>query len=220
MKNQECLFQIWRKRKAEADMTRNEKKRFDIIEAARSVFLEKGFDLTSMDEIAKRAKVSKRTVYSNFGSKEELFSGLMHEVCASKREKADLYVDCELPLEESLNEFGRRFLQMIFEPEGMTLVRMLIGNANSFPQMGNDFYNQGPKEVIEHMAEYLKFWADKDVLHIEDPFISAQGLLASMFGVHQMKCLISNCAPPDIDAQSKMVRIAVSQFLNGSKIKS
>ncbi|MDV7341795.1 TetR/AcrR family transcriptional regulator [Terasakiella sp. A23] len=217
MKNQECLFQIWRKRKAEADMTRNEKKRFDIIEAARQVFLEKGFELTSMDEIAKRAKVSKRTVYSNFGSKEDLFSGLMHEVCESKREKVELYIDEDLPLEEALNELGRRFLQMIFEPEGMNLVRMMIGNANAFPQMGDDFYKQGPKEVIEYVAAYLDSWAEKGVLKIEDSFISAQGLLASMFGVHQMKCLMSNCEAPDSDMQAKMVRIAVSQFLHGTK---
>lgn len=218
MKNQDCLFTIWRKRKAEADMSRNEKKRFDIIEAARLVFLEKGFDLASMDEIAKQAGVSKRTVYSNFGSKEVLFAGLMEQMCKSKRDAVTLEIDETLPIKQALTEHGERFLEMIFEPEGMRLFRMLIGNANAFPDIGEEFYQQGPKDGCDHVAEYLKTCADKGTLKIEDPFLCAQSLLASMFGAQHIRCLISNTPPPDKQLRSQMVKIAVNQFLNGTKI--
>lgn len=218
MKNQDCLFTIWRKRKAEADMTRNEKKRFDIIEAARVVFLEKGFEQTSMDEIAKVAKVSKRTVYSNFGSKEVLFAGLMEQMCKGKREAINLEINPELPIREALTEIGGRFLEMIFEPEGIRLFRMLIGNAHIFPEIGTDFYEQGPKEVSEHVGLYLKNCADQGIIKIEDPFLTAQSLLASMYGAQHIRCLISNSPAPDQETRGKMVKIAVNNFLNGAML--
>jgi AcrR family transcriptional regulator len=216
--NQDCLFTIWRKRKAEKDMTRNEKKRFDIIEAARLVFLEKGYELTSMDEIAKKAGVSKRTVYSNFGSKEELFSGLMNEVCRNKRESVALVINPDLPMEEALIDLGERFLHMIFDPEGIILFRMLIGNASSFPDMGQKFYDQGPKEVTEFVAKYLSSCADKGLIKIADPFLTAQSLLSSMFGAQHIRCLITTTPPPDEETQREMVRIAVHNFLHGAQL--
>lgn len=219
MEKKECLFTIWRKRKAEKDMTRNEKKRFDIIEAARVTFLEKGFDPTSMDEIAKRACVSKRTVYSNFGSKEELFSGLMNQMCKGKREVIDFDLDPDKPIKECLIEMGDRFLIMIFDPDGMALFRMLIGNANNFSEIGKLFYEQGPKDFTDEIARYLDVCADKGLIKIQDSFISAQCLLASMMGAQQIRCLVSNEPGPDEETRSKMVRIAVDQFLNGVQIQ-
>ncbi len=217
MRNNDCLFTIWRKRKAEEDMTRNERKRFDIIEAARVVFLEKGFEHASMDQIAKEAGVSKRTVYSNFGSKEILFAGLMEQMCKGKREAVDLEIDLTLPIEEALIELGERFLQMIFEPEGMRLFRMLIGNAHMFPEIGSSFYEQGPKETCDQVSQYLEECAEKGIIEIDNPFLAAQSLLSSMFGAQHIRCLISNCPPPDEQMRSEMVKTAVIQFLNGTK---
>lgn len=219
MTETDCLFQIWRKRKAEEDMTRNEKKRFDIIEAARLVFLKKGFESASMDEIAKQAGVSKRTVYSNFHSKETLFSGLMGELCQNKRDAIQLQIDESLPLEEALLELGYGFLKMIFEPEGMQLFRMMIGNADTFPEIGHQFYEQGPKEVTEYVGCYLKRCEEQGLLKISDPFYAAQSLLASMFGAQYIRCLMSNCEPPNEETRKKMVKTAVDQFLKGTLVK-
>ncbi len=214
-KNDECVFTIWRKRKAKEDMTRNEQKRVDIIEGARLTFLEKGFEQASMDDIAKRAGVSKRTVYANFGSKEELFSGLMDQVCKSKRDEVQLAINPELDIEDALIDLGERFLSMIFEQEGVILFRMLIGNATAFPDIGEQFFNQGPKEVSEEVAAYLQDSADRGLIEIEDAQISAEALLASMFGAQQIRMLITNTPPPDAARRSAMVKTAVSQFLKG-----
>ncbi|MFV7785927.1 TetR/AcrR family transcriptional regulator [Shewanella marisflavi] len=63
-------------------LTRSELKRAAIVDAASVEFQNKGFSLASMDEIAKRADVSKRTVYNHFPSKEALFSAIMLEMMA------------------------------------------------------------------------------------------------------------------------------------------
>jgi len=213
--NGDCLFEIWRKNKAKEDMSRNELKRFDIIEAAKTVFLKKGFELTSMDEIAKEAGVSKRTVYSNFGSKENLFSGLMSELCNGKREAVSLEIDPNLPIEQALTELGERFLSVIFECEGITLMRMMIGNANTFPEIGKSFFQNGPLELINYVGEYLTQCQEKNLIQIEDPYLASQSLLASMYGAEQIRCLITGDSEIEENMRYDMVKTAVKQFLYG-----
>ena len=62
---------------AEPKLTLSQRKRVDILEAARNEFLETGFRDTSMDRVAERAQVSKRTVYNHFPSKEVLFGAVI-----------------------------------------------------------------------------------------------------------------------------------------------
>ena len=61
--------------------TKSEEKRQQIIEASTCLFSELGFAQTSMDKIAKKAGVSKQTVYSHFGSKDELFVNAISSKC-------------------------------------------------------------------------------------------------------------------------------------------
>ena len=56
-------------------------KRDAIVAAATELFLEHGFGDVSMDAIAAKAEVSKRTVYSHFENKARLFEGIMSDVC-------------------------------------------------------------------------------------------------------------------------------------------
>lgn len=216
MTKDKCLFEIWLDRKSQEKMSRNETKRLDILKAARNVFLESGFDLASMDEIAKRAGVSKRTVYSNFKSKEILFSGLMEQICLGKRCEVQLEIDRDQPVEEALKQLGYRFLKMIFEPEGTQLYRMMIANAPNFPEIGISFYNNGPEEVCEHTAEYLRDCVKGGKLQIDDPRMAAESFLSSCFGAQYTRCLIAPDTEPTDDMQKKMVNQAVSIFLHGT----
>ncbi len=59
----------------------SDKKRFAILRGAKAVFLKEGFGGASMDQVAAAAGVSKMTVYRHFGSKEELFAGVITESC-------------------------------------------------------------------------------------------------------------------------------------------
>src|SRR5215467_3154110 len=61
-------------------------KRRQIMDGAREVFLAQGFDAASMGEIARKARVSKGTLYVYFDSKEELFESIVHEQCEVQAE--------------------------------------------------------------------------------------------------------------------------------------
>lgn len=86
----------------EKALTLTEKKRLDILAAAQDEFKEKGFLGASMDSLAKRAGVSKRTVYNHFPSKEALFHNIVKELCDSFSQAVNIKYQANQTLDEQL----------------------------------------------------------------------------------------------------------------------
>src|SRR5215813_13986692 len=96
-------------------------KRAAVLAAAAEVFLEAGVEAASMDEIARRAKVSKATVYSHFESKQALLKSIVHERCKAMLPALSSPEFGKLPPEEALFAVGRRFLDLMFSKLAMPL---------------------------------------------------------------------------------------------------
>ena len=79
-------------------LTLSEQKHLDILEAASNLFKECGFSDVSMDAIADRAGVSKRTVYNHFGSKEALFEAILYPLLDASLEAKRIPFDAAAPL--------------------------------------------------------------------------------------------------------------------------
>src|SRR5436190_17438294 len=135
--------------------TRSERKRAAILAAATEVFLAKGYPGTSMDEIAARAAVSKQTVYKHFADKERLFTEI---VVGTVDKISDPVYEEVLDLNESgdveadLRGLARRQLAMVMQPRLLALRRLVIGEANRFPELGRTFYERGPERTIAALA--------------------------------------------------------------------
>jgi len=109
------------------------KKYHQILEGARKVFLAKGFDAASMNDIAKVAGVSKGTLYVYFESKERLFLDLIAE-----EKRADLWPIMSLDhdnhdIEAVLNHFGQEFLRLLTRPYYIKAMRTVFSIACSVP---------------------------------------------------------------------------------------
>jgi len=104
-------------------------KRAAVLAAAAEVFLEAGVEAASMDEIARRAKVSKATVYSHFESKHALLTSIVHERCKAMLPALSSPEFGELPLEEALFAVGRRFLDLMFSKLAMPLYRVVLAEV-------------------------------------------------------------------------------------------
>src|ERR1051325_11872946 len=90
-------------------------KRRQILDGARKVFLDLGFDGASMGEIARAAGVSKGTLYVYFADKNRLFEAIVETEIADYSK--ELYnFDPERPVVETLTEFGRAYLQILCRP--------------------------------------------------------------------------------------------------------
>ncbi|MFI6106623.1 TetR/AcrR family transcriptional regulator [Streptomyces sp. NPDC051310] len=155
---------------------RSARKHQAIMDAATKVFLDKGYSGTSMDDIAKLAAVSKQTVYKHFADKERLFA----DIVLATTDRIDAMVDlvADVPadaasLEENLTRLARQFLTALTRPEVLQLRRLIIANADSFPELGAAWYEQGFERVLATLAATFGHLADHGLLRVDDPLLAA-----------------------------------------------
>ncbi|MFD8828494.1 TetR/AcrR family transcriptional regulator C-terminal domain-containing protein [Streptomyces sp. NPDC059605] len=159
-----------------SEQGRSALKRRAIMEAATSAFMSKGYSGTSMDDIAKLAAVSKQTVYKHFSDKEKLFA----EIVLATTDRIDGMIDtvADIPadadtLEENLTRLAHRFLTTLTQPQVLQLRRLVIANADTFPELGADWYEQGFERVLATLATTLQNLADRGLLRIDEPLLAA-----------------------------------------------
>jgi len=115
--------------------TRSERKRADIFAAAADEFREKGFHSTSMDAIAARANVSKRTLYHHFESKDSLFDAVIAGFWAQLVPPDESGLLAELPLAERLRTVARHRIDLLLEPTVLGLVRIVLADSMRSPEL-------------------------------------------------------------------------------------
>ena len=116
-----------------AAVTRFDVKRANIVGGAKDVFLRHGFERASMDGIAAAAGVSKMTVYRYFRSKEELFAGVIRDLCERIIDE-DLERMLERRPEEALRGFARKMVTILFARDTVELHRIVIAESRRFPR--------------------------------------------------------------------------------------
>jgi TetR/AcrR family transcriptional repressor of mexJK operon len=155
---------------------RSERKHTAIVSAAAEVFLSTGYAGASMDEIASRSGVSKQTVYKHFSSKEALFVAVMNQMMG----EADTAVHIGLPdvkdraqLEAYLLDYAVRQLTIVLTPGLMQLRRLVIAEAQRFPELAKELYARGPARAIEVMGSAFEQLAGKNLLQFSDATVAA-----------------------------------------------
>jgi TetR/AcrR family transcriptional regulator, mexJK operon transcriptional repressor len=187
-----------------------------ILEAAAVVFCEQGYGATSVDAIAKRAGVSKATLYAHFNSKDELFAAVVGTACRRFSEGIAASDLDRLPVKEALRELARSFVTLILTPRAMAIRRVVIAEAPRFPELGRIFYESGPKIVRRQLAGYLARAALRRQLDVSDPEIAAQHFLEMSKGSLDMCRLLSvpDEAPHDVE---QIIDSAVEVFWRAYK---
>jgi len=151
-----------------------------IREAAARLFLEKGYQGTSMDDVAAAAGVSKQTIYTHFASKEELFSDLVL-ANAARVEDFAATIGPTLAgadnLEAGMRGLARRYLGFVARPDVLRLRRLIIGEAGRFPALAREYYERVPGRVYEALAAAF---AEQ---HLDDPQTAAQHFAWLTLGV-------------------------------------
>lgn len=155
---------------------RSARARQAILDAATTVFLEKGYKGTSMDEVAAVAAVSKQTVYKNFTDKRSLFTEIIHR---GLDRIDDLFSDVAgslavtEDLEGDLTALARQFVANLTQPRLLQLRRLVIAEADRFPELGRSYYERGPEHVHALLAASFSKLADRELLTLDDPTLAA-----------------------------------------------
>ena len=166
--------------------SKNEAKRQQILTAATELFTEQGYASTSMSIIAKHADVSKQTVYSHFGSKDELFSAAISQKCDSII-MLDISQLCLSNPKSMLLEFAHRFTAVIMSKEAMAIHKICAFESNTYPQLSELFYDAGPERITSEVTKLMSKLNDEGFLTISDPRYAAVQFLLLVKGEAWMR---------------------------------
>ena len=181
------------------DVSKNEA----ILDAAMAVLSERGVSVT-MDEIARRAGVSKQTVYNHFGSKADLVRIMaerrVHEITAPLN-----LPGAEENPEAALAGYARSLLDVAFHTKGAGLYRTAILHAPELPDVARALWEAGPKASRARLAEFLALETKAGRLFCPNPLEAAEFFGGMVIGSYQTAQLLG--VEVDLDG-AKVERIA------------
>ncbi|WP_376965217.1 TetR/AcrR family transcriptional regulator [Azospirillum sp. A26] len=188
-----------------------------ILTAARRLFVEKGFEKTTLSDIIAVAGGSRATLYEHFGDKEGLFRAIMEEDNAMILSGlAPAQADERVTPEAGLTAFALHLVKALLNEETTATVRILIAEGDRVPDITEAFFRIGPENAIGRVADYLKRLSDSGDLSIDDPAAAAQAFLGMVTGNLLVRRLILPQSAPAIPDLDRYVRQAVRLFLNGA----
>jgi TetR/AcrR family transcriptional regulator, mexJK operon transcriptional repressor len=190
-----------------------EQRRERIVRRAAPLFLKKGYDNVSIDEIIGVVGGSKATIYAWFGGKEGLFEAVVRQECSDVT--MAIHVDAAGSLETQLTEIGRSFLAMVLSPPILEFHRLMVSIGRTFPDIGRLFYETGPASAYQIVATWIAKQQKDGRLIEEDPYQLAVLFLDMLIGEHQLSWLTSVPRAARRDRIEETVRIAVKVFLGG-----
>ena len=199
--------------------SRSARKHRAIVEAATTAFLSRGYLGTSMDEIAAMAAVSKRTVYQHFVEKERLFTEIVlattDEVDEVVRLVAESLADSK-DVKEDLTELARRFLGALMQPRVLQLRRLIIANADLFPDLGRAWYERGFQRVLGTLATHFQRLTEQGQLQAADPVVAAHHFVGLLLWMPMNQAMFTGDYEPRAEADiAGDADSAVGAFLTG-----
>lgn len=195
-------------------------KRRQITEAAFALFLRHGYSKTSMDQIAADASVSKQTVYKQFADKETLFQEIARGVTANSNTIIDeLAPVLDAPvrtmqeLRDLLQRVARAYLDAVMNPRVLSLRRLLISEADEFPDLAHEYYQWGPARGMELIESALKRWTEQGLVDVPDHRLAASQFAYLALGASQDHALFHPGHVPKPSERDKTAEATARTFL-------
>ncbi len=194
-------------------------KRRQILDGARKVFLDLGFDGASMGEIARAAGVSKGTLYVYFADKNRLFETIVEEE-SLEQGKVAFNFDPGREVEITLPEFGRAYIQLLCRPGGGSAIRTVMSIAERMPEVGRRFYDNVLARTVNRFSAYLEARGQLGDLVIEDYELAAWQFM-QMCQATLFQAFVFQAKPaPSAEQIAKVVDSATRMFLVAYRAKT
>lgn len=150
-----------------------------IVDAAGELFAELGFQATTLEKVAQRAKISKLSIYRHFADKEALFGAAFSARCQQLIPQA-LFEGVDGSAEDQLMAVGSSLLRTLLRPEVRGVEAMVTADVASQVSLGKLHYESGPAHIITQIEALLRQLHSNALLNVPDPLQSAR-LFAALF---------------------------------------
>ena len=186
-----------------------------LLVSATDLFLERGYDAVSLDDIVQHAGGSKASIYKYFGNKEGLFKA----ICDYRREQ--FFKDICIPFEHGKDDLRVYLIQTLINvkqhlmlPENVALLRLIIEQTQRSPQLALYIHEQGPKHIQIAIANALTKADEIGIIHCKQPIYSAQLYFGIIRNIEW--CVLMGVPIRENDQETiEYITYCVDRFLEG-----
>ncbi len=188
-----------------------------LLTVAAAMFMERGFDATSMDAVAEAACVGKATLYARYRDKEALFADVFRrqvtrllapfEALAAQAIMAD-------NVEDMLYHIGHQLLLCALTPDAIAITRILSAQARRFPDLARLAHEGGWSRSLTMISAVFSRLTAAGLVRIAEPEMAADMFLCLVLG-RNTRLAAFNLPLPGEAALAQRVRFAVRLFLDG-----
>lgn len=190
-----------------------------LLEAALDQFLEKGFELATIDTIAASVRMTKRTVYARYPDKAALFHAAVG--LAIRRftvPQASIEATDSGNIEQSLVALAWLRVDQVLSPNGLKLQRILNAESYRFPQLPLDSFEQSGRPTARFLARLFERENAAGRLALTDPEKAAELFLGMVVG-GPVRAIVLGQAPERAELDER-IRFGVRLFLDGARARA
>ncbi len=185
-----------------------------LVEIAAAMFMERGFDATTIDAVAEAASVGKATLYARYRDKAALFAAVFQR-------QIDRWLAVSAPdslpsgarVEDVLVAMGRRMADAALAPEAIAINRIVTAQALRFPDLARMVQREGWQRSSAAVAAVIDRFVIDGQITVDDSNLAADLFLALVLG--RLSRLAMLGIETDAEEIERRVEAAVSLFLNG-----
>jgi AcrR family transcriptional regulator len=185
-----------------------------IVTAAFSVLMERGYAGASTLEIARRARVSKRELYAEFGTKTGILEALISETATRMQVPlSTLNLTTTQDIAAALAEYGKRALAELTSPHVVAINRLAAAEAGLFSDLGKILDQRGREPNRRALIALMAKAQAARLLAAEDPDVIAGQFFALLTGDLLQRLMIGVIKPPTAKEIERRARIATEAVM-------
>lgn len=184
-----------------------------IVQAAEALFLSHGYGAVSMEAVARRAGVSKATLYAYFVSKDALFASIVADKGRDSPVLEELFPDTVPDLRAALLAIGQRLLRFLLQDRTLSIVRIAIAESTRFPELGHAFNENGPRKFGLRFCTWLEMLSAQGLVETPDTLTAAHQFIALLRSEVFLRATLGLPPPPSDDEIDTTVTSAVATWL-------
>lgn len=189
-----------------------------MLEKALDIFLERGFEQATMEDVATAAGMSKRTVYARYQDKAALFKATVRRAIKRYTVPIEIMRAADTgDLETTLTAVARIRIANVMTPNAIKLQRILNAQSYRFPELFHLAFEEGAGPTIEFLRDVFARHAATGEVEIERPGAAASAFLSLAVG-GSARLVVSGNAPDEAEREAR-IRFAVQLFLNGVRAR-
>jgi len=187
-----------------------------ILNVATVLFLTRGFGATSIEAVAGRARISKRTFYHRFRDKAELYRAVVRRLLDRWLPEFEAAFDAPAALDAMLGRAANRMLTVALSPDALALRRLLLAEAERFPELVEIAIEQGARRGIERIAMVLEEERRAGRIALEDCHFAAMQFQEMVLAIPLRRAMGFGAAM-DEQERADWAKKCVALFIDGCR---